>query len=528
MDSQNTRGERKTGGFYRGKDGAAMRGAWMAGMAGLLLAAAGEARAGWFRRGDVRHAVVQVHATLQREDYSQPWQPARPMAGSGSGFVLRRRRILTNAHVVSDARFIEVQREGLSRRYPAAVAFIGHDCDLAVLSVDDPAFFEGVVPLELGTRLPRLNDEVLALGYPMGGKRLSLTKGVVSRIDYRLYTHSQVDSHLVLQIDAAINPGNSGGPILFDGRVVGVAFQGIPNAQSLGYAIPLPVLRHLLADIEDGAYDGYPELGVTHLETPNPALRRRLRLPDPVSGVAVSRVDAYGAAAGHLAPGDVILAIDGHPVAHDGTIQLDGETVEYIELLERKQCGDRIRLRLWRDARPLDVTVPLVKRPDPFAFRSDYDRRPDYFIRGGLVFMPLSRGLLNSLGPELGRESAQPLLYYATFAKVDQLDAGRRQFVVLRLRLPHPVNAYHDRWLNRIVDSVNGLPIRAMADLPAAFERPAGESHVIRFLGSEDPLILDAAAAARAEEEILARYAIPAPAYLNPPDPDGIAPEDSP
>ena len=174
-----------------------------------------------------RQSVAKIFVTVQQEDFRQPWQSSPPMSGSGSGFIIKGKRLLTNAHVVSDARFIEVQREGDTRKFPAKVRFIAHDCDIAVLEVKDESFFEGTKPLTFGSTLPSLNDAVIVLGYPMGGGRLSLTKGVVSRIDYNLYAHSSIDSHLVMQVDAAINPGNSGGPVLFNNKVIGIAFQGI-------------------------------------------------------------------------------------------------------------------------------------------------------------------------------------------------------------------------------------------------------------------------------------------------------------
>ncbi|MBI2440223.1 MAG: trypsin-like peptidase domain-containing protein [Lentisphaerae bacterium] len=485
--------------------------------------AALEVQAAWLGRHQFRESVVKVYATIQREDYAWPWQPSAPYSGSGSGFIIysarggnSRKRILTNAHVVSDARFIEVQREGQSRRYPAQVAFIGHDCDLAVLTVSDPEFFAEAAPMELGVLLPDLNEEVTVLGYPIGGERLSLTRGVVSRIDYRLYTHSQVDSHLVLQVDAAINPGNSGGPVLFKNRVVGVAFQGIPNAQNLGYAIPLPVIQHFLTDIADGVYDGYPELGITHLETPNPAMRRRLNLPVKDIGVVVAFIDPFGCAAGILATNDTLLAIDGHAIASDGTVRLDRQTVEYIELLERKQCGESVAFKVWRNAQVLNITVPLVNRYDPFALRYAYERRPEYFIISGLVFAPLSRGLLMAAGGELIQGHAQHLLYYATFAKTDGLIAGRDQFVILQNRLAHPVNAYDEAYLYKIVREINGLAIRDMNDLPKAFGQPTNGFHVVRFLDDSDPLVLDAAEAQPADATILQRYAVPEAKWIYP------------
>lgn len=495
-----------------------------------MLLAGDNARAAWFSRPGFRESVVKIYATIQREDYGLPWQPAPPSSASGSGFLIRNKKILTNAHVVSDAKFIEVQREGQSQRFPAKVAFIGHDCDLAALTVDNPDFFNEAEPMALSDSLPDLNDEVIALGYPMGGERLSLTKGVVSRIDYQPYSHSQVDSHLVLQIDAAINPGNSGGPVLFRNQVVGVAFQGIQQAQDIGYAIPLPVMRHFLTDIEDGIYDGYPELGVAHLETPNPALRKDLGLPTTCIatqaqeyGVVISFVDPYGSAIGKLLVGDVLLSIDGHAIANDGTVKLDSHTVEYVELLERKQCGESVIFDVQRQGKQLQVTVPLVNKPDPFAFRYAYDCRAEYVIEGGLIFTPLSRGLLGAIAPELQQGSVHHLLYYMAFAKIDELYAGREQFVVLRGRLPHPVNTYDDAYLNRIVSAINGTPIRSLKDLPAAFLAPrvasqqsANKFHVISFLDEQDPLILDAAEAAGAEPLILQRYNIPQAAYLSP------------
>ncbi|MFA7159835.1 MAG: serine protease, partial [Kiritimatiellia bacterium] len=159
-------------------------------------------------------SIVKIYVTAQREDFKAPWQPGGAFSGNGSGLIISKKRILTNAHVVSDARFIEIQREGDPKKYQAVVQFAGHDCDLAVLTVPDESFFERTRPLAMGADLPKLNDEVIVLGYPMGGERISLTKGVVSRIDYIPYSHSGADWHLAMQVDAAINPGNSGGPVL--------------------------------------------------------------------------------------------------------------------------------------------------------------------------------------------------------------------------------------------------------------------------------------------------------------------------
>lgn len=464
--------------------------------------------------GNFKDSIVKIYVTIQSEDYKTPWQPDPPRSGSGSGLIIKKKRILTNAHVISNARFIEIQREGDPRKYQATVLFAGHDCDLAVLTVPDDSFFEGTRPLPLGSKLPNLNDEVIVLGYPMGGERISLTKGVVSRIDYIPYSHSGVDWHLAMQVDAAINPGNSGGPVLYRDQVVGVAFQGIPNAQNLGYAIPLPVIQHFLADIEDGAYDGYPELGTLTMETRNPALRKSLKLDGKNGGTAITRIDPFGSASGLLQAGDVLMTIDGYALADDGTSIIDGQTMQYTELIERKQCGESMKIEVFRDGENKTITVPLLKRHDPFAYRYEYDRRPEYFIYGGLVFTPISLNLLAQTGKELNQPARQHLLYYSQFAKTDGLYSNQNQFVVLSERLAHRVNTYDGQFLHKTVSEINGRPIRQMSDLPPAFSMSSNNLHVIRFKETSVSLTMEAEEAQKADRDIRRRYNIPAPYYL--------------
>jgi len=464
---------------------------------------------------NLRRSVVKIYVTVQRYDYMQPWQATPPGYGNGSGFIIEKKRILTNAHVISDTTFIEVQRDGDPRRFPARVAFVAHDCDLALLTVDDPAFFEDTQPIRFSEDLPKLDDEVIALGFPMGGTRLSLTRGVVSRIDYSGYAHSGVDAHLVIQTDAAINPGNSGGPVLLDGRVVGVAFQGVQAAQNIGYAIPLPVIHHMLRDVADGQYHGYPELGVRTADTRNPALRRFLGLFPVGGGAVVDWIDPFGAASNRLQNGDVLLRVEGLEIATDGSVVLDGNAVEFSELVERRQWGENIHFDVARSGMVQRIEIPLRNPVDPFCYRILYDEPPEYHIVGGLVFMPVTRNLLGALGGDTDSRAMHNLFYLSTFAKMeDDLIRGRTQFVVLANRLPHPVNTYDDAFRYQVVSDVNGQPIGALRDLVVALQTPTNGFQVIHFEGTENPLVLDAAQTRASDAQIRRRYEIPAMTHL--------------
>src|SRR5947209_16198777 len=251
--------------------------------------------------GPVQKSLVRITATSVEPDYRAPWNAGGLQRGVGAGFVISGNRIMTNAHVVSNSRYITVERDGDPNKYPATVQFIAHDCDLAVLNVASPSFFKNMIPLKFGG-IPELESVVSAYGYPLGGERMSVTTGIVSRIDFQLYTHSSIDSHLTVQISAQINPGNSGGPVMQNAKVVGVAFQGYTGdvAQGVAYMVPTPVIRRFLKDIEDGHYDKYVDLGITYSKLQNPAQRKFLGLKDDDRGALVETVIAAGPAANSL------------------------------------------------------------------------------------------------------------------------------------------------------------------------------------------------------------------------------------
>src|SRR5438034_855914 len=299
--------------------------------------------------GPVQKSLVRITATEVAPDYRAPWNAGMLGRGIGAGFVIEGNRIMTNAHVVSNSRYLTVERDGDPNKYQAKVLFVAHDCDLALITVDSPNFYKNMLALKFGG-IPELESTVSAYGYPIGGERMSVTTGIVSRIDFQLYTHSSIDQHLAVQISAQINPGNSGGPVMQNGKVTGVAFQGYSGdvAQGVAYMIPTPVINRFLKDVSNGHYDKYVDLALSYSKLQNPAQRKFLGLKDDDRGVLVNTVVEAGPSATVLRPGDVLLAIDGHPIASDGNVELDGERADFQEVVERKFKGDSVKLDIWR------------------------------------------------------------------------------------------------------------------------------------------------------------------------------------
>src|SRR6202048_4366219 len=458
---------------------------------------------------DIRKSLVRITTTWQEAYYKAPWNPGSISGGVGAGFVVDGERILTNAHVVSNARFIVVEKEDDPQRYPASVQFVGHDCDLAVLRVLDKSFFQNTRPLGFGG-IPRIESPVSVYGYPIGGERLPVTRGIISRIDFQTYTHSGIDSHLAVQIDAAINPGNSGGPVMQDGKVVGVAFQGYSGhvAQNVGYMIPTPVIRRFLKDISNGRYDGYVDLSLTYFKLVNPSERRALGLPDNEQGVMVSSVSSAGCSYGVLQQGDVLLTIDNLPIASDGFVQLDGERVEMPEIVERKFKGDKVRFDILRDKKKRTVEMQLTGNWPYLMQANRYDSPPRFVLFGGLVFQPLSKNFMDAYQVEDMR-----LRYYYNFFVTDEIYKAHPEVIVLSNILPDPVNAYLSDLRFQIVDDINDKKIRTLEDMAAAFAQKS-DYYVIHFVGSARPAVLERSAVERARDRIIGNYNVQKEQYV--------------
>jgi S1-C subfamily serine protease len=475
----------------------------------LTLLVAAQVSAQILKAGDIRKSLVRITTTSQEPDYRVPWNPGSMSVGVGAGFVIDGDRIMTNAHVVSNARFIVVEKEDDPQDYPAQVEFIGHDCDLAVLRVPGKDFFKNTVPLTPGD-IPAIESPVSVYGYPIGGDRLSVTRGIISRIDFQTYTHSGIDSHLAVQIDAAINPGNSGGPVMQDGKVVGVAFQGYSGdvAQNVGYMIPTPVIDRFLKDISSGHYDGYVDLSLTYFRLLNLAARHALGLPDNEQGVMVSSVSSAGCSFGILKEGDVLLTIDGLPIASDGFVQLDGERVEMPEIVERKFKGDKVKFDIWRDKARQTVELELSGNWPYLIQANRYDAPPRFIVFGGLVFQPVTRNFMDAYQVDDLR-----LRYYYDSFVTDEIFKEHPELIVISNILPDPVNAYLSDLRFQIVDQINDKKIRTLKDMADAFAQKS-DYYVIKFVGSEHPAVLERSAVEEARQRILTNYNIPREQYI--------------
>lgn len=455
----------------------------------------------------VERSVVRIVNHAQTPSWYAPWSSGTTQWSTGSGFVIDGGLIMTNAHVVSDSRFLAVFLYGDPNPYQAKVVVEGHDCDLALIRPMDPKVLDGIPALPIGG-LPELRSTVETYGYPSGGDQISSTQGVVSRIDRQIYAHSSADAHLAVQTDAAINPGNSGGPVVQDGRLVGVAFQNNKALESVGFFIPTEVIKHFLADAKDGTYDGYPDLAVRTSALENPAARRYAGMPAGETGVRVDWVAPGGSGDGWLKEGDVLLKVEGQPIANDGSVASGDLRLPFGLLVDRRQSGETLPVRVLRGGERKDLAIPLKGYPATQRYAQQYDRRPRYYVYAGLVFVPLDREMVSTFGEDWMSEANSELIWELLFRPQAEPEFIKKERVVLMRRLDHPVNANMAFFKNIIVEKVNDRTIDSLADLVSALEESKGPNDVFEFAWFGRVAMIDHAEAVKVNAQILKDYGV--------------------
>jgi len=456
----------------------------------------------------VEDSVIKIHTTSVIPDYLQPWQLSNPIQASGSGTVISGNRILTNAHVVANAKYIQAQKHNDPNKYIAEVSFISHYADLAILTVKDKSFFKGLKALEIG-QLPELQQDVTVYGYPLGGETLSITQGVLSRVEQQFYAHA--NSYLLAgQIDAAINPGNSGGPVIVNNKIVGVVMQAISAgvAANVGYFIPPSIINHVLTDSKDGQYDGFPELGFRTQPLENSSAKKAYGLKKDQNGILVVKVFKGGASEGKLQKNDVILKIDQYNIASNGTVNFTKTLRSHYEhAIELHHIGDKIEITFVRKGKVLKTKLTAQKNENRYNLigQQKYDHIPEYYIYGGIVFVPLTQNMLNSWGmPQVNSGPFHFLDYKPQWTSPD-----KQQTIVALQVLAADVNfGYHDinSW---VVDFVNGQPIKSFVQFCQLLKENK-EKYMVFENKQGYQIVLDHKEVMKSEKDILKLYRIPA------------------
>ena len=443
-------------------------------------------------------AVVKVFSTVRTPDIAKPWAKAAPREISGTGVVIEGKRILTNAHVVAYASQVEVQGNQSGDKVSATVVAFAPGIDLAVLKLEDESFFATRPPLPRASALPQVKEAVLAYGFPAGGTSLSITRGIVSRIEFVGYGIGTAG--LRIQIDAPINPGNSGGPAIADGRMIGLTFSHLSNSENIGYIIPNEEIELFLKDIEDGRYDGKPGMYDSLQTLENGALRGFLRIGPEVRGMIVYRPDE-GVPNNPLRQWDVITRIGETDIDDEGMVKVNPDLrVNFAYLIQKVAKNGTVPLTIVRDGKSQVLQMPVPARR-PMLIDSLRDGYPSYFIYGPLAFERATIEAFPLLRSTPGAVAGSSIIAHLG----DPPTPEHEELVLISSPLfPHPLSKGYSNPQGQVVKDVNGTPVTSLAQLVAFLRDLKDEYVVVNFdTRAGEGLVFPRAKLVAATEDIL-------------------------
>ncbi len=412
----------------------------------------------------VHDTVVQVFTQIAAVDLLQPYKTPSQGAAYGSGFFINEQGdLITNAHMVSQARAVWIQIPSLGRRIiDVEVVGMSPDRDLALLRVTDEGLDIirkelGAVPyLPLGdSDLLRRSDEVLALGYPLGQQSLKSTTGVISGRE-----------HHMIQMSAAINPGSSGGPLVnIKGEVVGVNSAGITEAQNVGYAIPINILKLILPDFYKVKIVRKPFLGVL-FNNGSAALTEFLGNPQPGGCYVVEIIKNSTFDKAGVQRGDMIYEINGYSVDGFGEMRVpwSEDKISITEYPARLSIGEEISLVIYRRGERKEFSVSFSASKPPVIHRVYPGYEPiDYEVFGGMVVMELNINHVRLLS-----DHAPGLLKYGEIK-------NQSESVIIITHIFPDSQLFRSRTisLGTTLNKVNGMQVKTLKDYRNALRQGA-------------------------------------------------------
>src|SRR4051812_30626355 len=305
-------------------------------------------------------SVVNITSTAVAFDF---FYGAVPQEGQGSGFVIDKEgHILTNYHVVADARQVEVTMHN-RKKYKATVVGSDPAHDLAVIQIKAP----DLIPAVLGdSRNLQVGQKVYAIGNPFGLAG-TMTRGIVSSIrPVREPNGATIDE--AIQTDAAINPGNSGGPLMnWHGEVIGIntmILSSVGQNAGIGFAIPINTAKAFLNDLMTLGRGRRPALGVRTFAIP-PKLADKFSLPADHGLLVIQVTPGSAADQAGLHGGSERAYLGNTPIALGGDliVAIDDQRIDdeqdLSQIMNNHRAGDTVKITLYRGKRKLDVTVSL-------------------------------------------------------------------------------------------------------------------------------------------------------------------------
>jgi len=463
----------------------------------------------------MKNSIVYLQISYYGYEQYQPWKNRDLTEGFGVGCAVAGNQVITTAYNVANAAFIRVKKADRNDYIQAKITVIDYECNLALIELDSNSLGKPLVPLIFSEKYKKgagVNFYWLSVGSQMYSGRGFLDRAAV---DSSTISFSQI----LTFVAAGISDSTASGQLYcLDNKPLGIASWSNENKEA--GIIPAKVINRFLADVKDGTYNGIGSVGFEVSRLLEPAMRKYLKMPDDLqNGIYISDIYTIGTGSDILKSGDVLLSIDGFELNPYGRFkhpQFDIISFDY--LITNKTAGEKISFEIWRDGKK-QLIETLVKNFDVSRMLVPWyelDRQPEYIIIGGCIFQKLTKSYLAGRGGDW-QGKVEPHIYNYLLNEAFKPTGERKEIIVLSYCLPANINLGYHNLSQFVVDSINGMKIRSMKDIPVALAlNPQAKYDVIEFEMEQPAIVLDRSQLNSAGLEIAKNYGIDKLSNINP------------
>lgn len=429
--------------------------------------------------------------SLNQISYLSPWGGRTTSTSTSTAFVIEHngnKILMTNEHCIANAKFIVGRFAGNDKEFVLDIIRSDKDCDLAILSSNDPWFLETAIPLSLapGMTVPKVGTKINMLGFPYGTEQCTSTRGIITSSDIEPY-HDQGPGLSTAKIDAIMTYGNSGGPAIDEDNktfVVGVARAKTSDPDAPKLITPIPIIQLFLSGWKfTSVVFGWEKLN-------NPLLRQHYQLPDDISGILITSVLEFSSGYPILKPGDILRKVNGYPVSNKGNIDhphIPGHQIPYQYAFTNLgiEGGNEITVTLLRNQKEMTLSIPLNRNDIQkivLAKSESNKEEANYILVGGLILQKLTRNYIYDLQEFYQKQESidgypRHLEEYITNYSITKTEKLKAVYVITNVLPTEKTRGYYE-FQYAPIKEVNGIQITCSKELIKALYTNKNETHV--------------------------------------------------
>ncbi len=447
--------------------------------------------------------VVKLEVVQKIYDPQQPWRITTKET-SRNALVLSNQKLITTAEFLSDSTLLRVQKEGKGNKFAAKIAWVSYPLNLALISVEDSSFWQGLHEATLSEETPNIGASRI---WRWQNGILESWHAEINQIQVLPSELSPVN-HVFANAFSEINSAGWCEIVTQGKEVVGITSSSSNNKLSV---IPS---SFLLTIIDHQKNDSKFEIGYFPFywqTTENSQNAKRLQYPGTPKGVFITQIDPTTPESKVFKVDDLILEINGMAIESNGDYKdpiFGSINLENLAVREGV-AGSTIHFKIWRHGaeKLIQMTLPAFRYERSKVPEHRFDEAPEYLIVGGMIFMPLTIEYLRAFGDQWKNTAPFRLLYHTLEPTLSE----NEKIVILSSVLPDPYNLGYSDYRFMTVDSVNDQKVQTLKQFEQALSLNKGEFHKITFLKGRAPqqAILDAKTLDETNQRILKKFSIP-------------------